>query len=316
MSKVASNRLLEAVADRADAYPYRIWGFGEGPALLALLRAGQVLGRADLIDRTAGRIAPALGRSPDPTDHLIPVEVLRTLGDLRPSLDTAAAVERFRRAVLDAPRPTPGQPQVHRPDLPALDTMIWVDCMHTDIPGLVLAGRPTEAVRLATEVCHVLQDTGGLFSHGYNVRTGNANNVHWGRGQGWALHGLAMAPPDTHLDQRRTSLLNALARQEHDGRWCTIVDDPNSPIEHSVSALVASGVLLASTNHPADRAWLPMAHRALTAAVAALDPAGGLPVSAATPIGLPETYLAQTTGVFPWGQGPLLLALLERDKLA
>jgi unsaturated rhamnogalacturonyl hydrolase len=266
---------LEAVARRALEYPYRVWGFGEGMALLGLLRAGW-------IDFVADLVRPSLDREPSPEDHLIPVEVLVEL-----PLDVAPAVGRFVKAVAAQP---------HRPDLAGLNTMVWVDCLHTDVPGLLLAGEVDAARRVAELGCAQLQDESGLFSHGYDLATQTANGVHWGRGQGWALHGLlAVASP------RVDGLLRALERHEQDGAWHTVVDDPASPIEYSVSALVAASLL----DHR-ERRWKAMGERALRAALAALRPDGGLPVSSATPVG---SYLDRKTGVYPWGQGALLLAL-------
>ncbi|GAB3836523.1 glycoside hydrolase family 88 protein [Dactylosporangium cerinum] len=178
--------------------------------------------------------------------------------------------------------------------------MIWVDCLHTDGPGLVATGHPAAAAALVEEAAAVLQDASGLFSHGYDTATAAPNGVHWGRGQGWALHGLLAAG----LRPRATQLLTALAAHEQDGSWRTIVDDPAAPIEHSVSALIAADTLR-------DADWAAMGRRALDAAVAALDADGGLPVSSATPVGPPATYLDRQTGTYPWGQGPLLLALLS-----
>jgi hypothetical protein len=287
---------VEAVALAALPYPYRIWGFGEGMALLGLLRAGHRLDRPEWIDRVAELVAPSLSGPPGPLDHLIAVEVLAELARLRPALDVGPAVTRFRAAVGGAVAPVPGRPPVHRPDLPGLSTLIWVDCLHTDGPGLAAADRagPVEAAAAA------LQDGTGLFSHGYDVATGRANGVHWGRGQGWALHGLAAVPQErARLDR----LVDALGRHEADGAWRTIVDDPRAPVEHSVSALVAACPAVPE----------PVRRRALAAATAALDGDGGLPVSAATPVGPPEIYLDRETGVFPWGQGPLLLALLSEE---
>jgi unsaturated rhamnogalacturonyl hydrolase len=287
--------IVEAVATRALDYPYKVWGFGEGMALLGLIRAGALLGRPQWIDAVADLVAPSLARPPDPTDHLIPVDMLRELARHRP-LPVAAAIARFTGAVVGAHRPVPGRPPVHRPDLPGLSSLIWVDCLHTDGPGL-----PHEMGTPVVEECAaVLQDATGLFSHGYDVATGRANGVHWGRGQGWALHGLtAVASAD-----RLHSLLEALRDNEIDGSWLTIVDDPSAPIEHSVSALVAACPAVA----PA------MRRRALAAALDAIDSGGGLPVSAATPVGPPATYLDRDTGLFPWGQGPLLLALLLEES--
>ena len=314
---------IEAVAVRALGYPYRIWGFGEGMALLGLIRAGAVLGRPQWIDAVADLVAPSLTAAPDPTDHLIPVEVLVELARYRP-VAVHDALARFTVAVAGARRPVPGQPPVHRLDLPELGTTIWVDCLHTDGPGLPV----DTAARLVEEHAAVLQDGTGLFSHGYDGATGRPNAVHWGRGQGWALHGLAAVPS---ARPRLDALLAALPVHETDahgtdwsgngtrpagaepagptengapgrgGSWRTIVDDPSAPVEHSVSALVAA----------CPAADPPLRRRALAAALAALDGDGGLPVSSATPVGPPETYRTRDTGVFPWGQGPLLLALLR-----
>ncbi len=275
---------LEAVALRTLEYPYKMWGFGEGMALYGLLRAGEKLRRPEWIEFVADLVAPTLHTTASPLDHLIPLEVLVELHRLRPTLDISDATQRFVRAAVAGP---------HRPDLAGLSTQIWVDCLHTDGPGLMLAGHPQAAAEAVQLGCDRMQHDSGLFSHGFDMSTGKANAVHWGRGQGWALHGLsAVGSPNT------ARLLEALARHEEDGSWHTIVDDPASPMEHSLSALVAAAV-----------PDTPMGQRALRAALAALDSSGGLPVSSATPVG---SYLDRETGVFPWGQGPLLLALLRR----
>lgn len=278
--------LIEAVAVRSLDYPYRVWGFGEGMALSGVIRAGELLGQHKWIDAVAELVAPSLHAAPGPTDHLIPVEVLVELKRLRPELDIEPAVQRFVAAVGD---------EVHRPDLRGLESMVWVDCMHTDIPGLLLAGQTQAAQRVVDRACAHLQDASGLFSHGYDAATGRANGVHWGRGQGWALHGLlAAGSPHAH------PLVKALQRTEQgSGRWRTIVDEPEAPFENSVSAFVAA--CLGGTG---------LGSRALRAALDAMDGDGGLPVSSATPVG---SYLDRDTGVFPWGQGPLLLALLAGE---
>ncbi|WP_155370789.1 glycoside hydrolase family 88 protein [Catellatospora vulcania] len=302
---------IEAVAARTLDHDFRIWGFGEGMALLGLLRAGARYDRPQWIDTVADLTAPALGRQVQPTDHLIPVEVLVELHRLRPAIRVDAAITRFVAAVWQDGAPLP----LHRPDLPDLGDTVWVDCMHTDGPGLLLAGHPDAATAAMTLACDRLQDATGLFSHSYNTGPARADGVHWGRGQGWALHGLVpltTADPAHHPLRERTShLLDALARYETDGRWRTIVDDPAAPFEHSVSALVAAGIQHGLLTRMVDPAWRALADRSLRAAVNALDGHGGLPVSAATPAGPPDIYLHRTTGVFPWGQGPLLLALLD-----
>lgn len=293
--------LIGLAADRALAHPYKLWGYGEGPALRAVLRAAGTLHRPDLVDAVADLVTPTLAAPADEEiDHLVPVEVLLELHRLRPAIDVAGPVRRFVRAVAEADRPVPGRPPVHRPHHRTLGRLIWVDCLHTDGPGLVAAGRHADAVRVTTEAARVLQDDTGLFSHGYRVDTGTANGVHWARGQGWALYGLVGLRE--HAD-RVARLLDALARNESDGRWHTVVDDPASPAEASLSPMVAA------TAGRLGPAWRALADRALAATLADVRADGTLPVSAATPVGDAPSYARPATGVYPWGQGPLLDAL-------
>jgi unsaturated rhamnogalacturonyl hydrolase len=308
-----SNELIEAVAARTAACDFKIWGFGEGPALLGLLKASERLNQLAFVEQVAEHVSQSLNRDPDPTDHLIPVEVLVKLRQLRPALNTSRAITQFANAVLSAARPARGEPAVHRRDLDVLGTTVWVDCLHTDVPGLTLAGYPAESVRLAEEACSVLQDSSNLFNHGYDVARHESNGIHWGRGQGWALHGLGAAVSSSRLRNRLSALLDALARHEHAGSWHTIIDDLASPIEHSVSALVASSIFRLANDGRASPDLIAMGRRSLAAAMHALDASGGLPVSGATPVGDRENYIGQPTGIFPWGQGPLLLALLEGE---
>jgi len=159
------DELIELVTLRALGYSYRVWGFGEGLALVGILRAAQRLDRPQWIEAVADLVAPTLPRGASTLDHLISVEALTELARVRPGLPVQGAIDRFRTAVRSAPHPVRGEPQVHRPDLPLLGTTIWVDCLHTDGPGLPA----DEAAPLVEEVSAVLQDETGLFSSGYDV---------------------------------------------------------------------------------------------------------------------------------------------------
>lgn len=295
--------LIRRVAERTARCPFRVWGFGEGHALLGLLAAASLLDRPDLARTVRAHVEPSLSAAPGPEDHLIAVDVLLHLRQSYPTLHIGPAVDRFNTSVVDAPRPVPGLPPVHRPDLAGLGRLIWVDCLHTD----AAAGRAD----LLEEAAAVLQDDSGLFSHGYDVYAGQSNGVHWGRGQGWALWGLVSALAREHdatLSARLDVLVDALAEHEVEGRWRTIVDDPSAPWEASVSALVAAGLLAGLQAGVVDPDAAGLAERALACARdEATD--GALIVSEATPVGTPVTYLSRRSGVFPWGQGPLLVAL-------
>lgn len=312
---------LRAVAAATDRCEFRIWGFGVGPALTGLLRAGRELGMPELTDGVVRRVAPALGARGGP-DHLVPVEALLELtagGRLPEGLtagDVDAALQAFRHAVLAAVRPVGGRPRVHRPDLDRWSSTVWVDCMHTDGPGLALLGRLDAAVTLTAEACAALQRPDGLFDHGYDVAAGNSNGVAWGRGQGWALLGLVGVLRhryDDELAERLAWQLDALAKYEDDGRWRTVVDRPDAPVELSTSAFVALATGVGLAAGVVGPAYKELAGRALRAAVeSCLD--GVLPVSDATPVGRPEDYFDRPAGLHPWGQGPLLLALLNQEE--
>jgi hypothetical protein len=308
--------LLRRVAERTAQYPFRVWGFGEGHALLGLLAAASLLDRPDLAEVVRAHVEPSLDADPGPEDHLIAVDVLLHLRQFYPGLDIQPAVDRFTASVTSAARPVSGRPRVHRPDLAGLGRLIWVDCMHTD----AVLGR----VDLVEEPAAVLQDSTGLFHHGYDVYEGKANGVHWGRGQGWALWGLvtvlARAREDgavpgagrdgAALRGRLDALVDALSEYETEGRWRTIVDSPDAPVEPSVSALVAAGLLYGLQAGVVAPSAAGLADRALAYASSAARAAdGALVVSEATPVGSPATYLSRRSGVFPWGQGPLLVAL-------
>lgn len=171
---------------------------------------------SDSLPLSAPSVAPSLpAPSDEEVDHLIPVEVLLELHRQCPELDVSTALDRFVNAVAHAARPVTTRPQVHRPHHPTLGRMIWVDCLHTDGPGLAALGNHEAAMAVTSEAVHALQDGTGLFNHGYRVDSGTTNGVHWARGQGWALYGLvgllAYKPPKAGpLRESSDRLLTAL----------------------------------------------------------------------------------------------------------
>jgi rhamnogalacturonyl hydrolase YesR len=305
---------LQAVADRTTACDFTIWGFGVGGALSGLVRAGEETRTPAYANFVTGLVRPSLTAARDPTDHLISVEALLALAQARPDLRVDDACQRWTRTVLDAERPVPGEPRVHRPDLQRWSSTIWVDCMHTDGPGLALFGYTDEAVAAAEEYAAALQRPDGLFHHGYDVSSGRGNGVAWGRGQAWAMLGLLGTlehADDPGLRHRLERLVGALARHEREGNWGTVVDDPSAPVERSVGAYVAWAVPRAVGLGLVDRGYAAMAERAYSAMLSALDH-GALTCSSATPVGAAEAYKRQGTGTYPWGQAPVLHALLDR----
>ena len=124
----------------------------------------------------------------------------------------------------------------------------------------------------------------------------------------------AFRRPFAAVVERQADALIAL--QDAGGHWHTVVDRADTYLESSIAAMMAwalgqavrLGALPASKRDLALRA----AESARAAALAATDADGRLTgVSEATPAGDLAAYAARPTGVFPWGQGPLLLALAD-----
>jgi len=324
-----------AASARALAYPYRVWGFGEDIALRALLEVHELTGDTrpaafvrDLVVgwvRTGPRLAPA--------DHVAPGVPLLHLHAAEPD-------DLLLTTALDLARLLAGFPRVdgvavHRRDLDVWRDTIWVDCMALDAPFLTALGRATDdpgwtafGVDQLLAYARVLRDPEtGLFHHGYDIASRRRSACRWARGNGWALHGLLdtlEALPSAHPARAEVAdlangLLGALVPlQDASGLWRTVLDDPTTPLENSTAALFASAGLkarrLGQVAPELQEAIDSMNARAAAALAAHVDADGGLRVSAATPVGDRATYAERDLGVFPWGQGPLILTLLERHR--
>ncbi len=321
------------VADRTAAYPFKCWGFGEAIAMVALLAASRVTGDdryRSVVDTSFDRWWTSSGGRLSFEDHVTPgVPLLMLARDEARWMDAALQLgELFRRF------PQQRGVAMHRPDLDGWTSHIWVDCLYTDGPFLALLGRVTGDPGWQDLACahtqayvDVLWDpASGLFFHGYDAASGRANAVRWGRGNGWALLGLIdllrFLQPDhpsrPHLAAVVRGQVDALARlQDASGHWHTVLDHPETCLEHSVAAMMAWAIpqavrLRLVPGAGLDRV-LDAATKAFAAALAATDEHGNLRgVSEATPAGDLATYASRPTGVFPWGQGPWLLALADR----
>lgn len=329
----AAGALLRTVARRTMAWPFQIWGFGEAIALRGLLAASRAL------DDPApaafvGRLLRTYAARPDvgaaPAHHVAPgrelVELYQQTGD------EALLVAARRLAALHASflRNAAGA-RLHRPDLSGFRRQIWVDCMDNEAPFLVQLGTVTgelsyvdQGVEEIAAYARLLQDDEtGLFQHGYEEPCGRNGQV-WARGNGWALMGLVetlrLLPRDharrAELIARLDRVCTGLAcRQDVSGLWHTIVDGPDTYVESTLAAMVASAVPAAAAAGLIDPdRYRDMAARARQAVRALIDEDGALRlVTEATPVAERAMYATRAFGVYPWGQGPLLLMLSERD---
>jgi len=308
---------------------YRVWGFGEAISLRGLLRAGDVLGDAALIGFVHGILRTWLGRgvARGNEDH---VGAGRELLELHRRTGDTQFLEAARRlATLNAGFPKgPHGARYHRCDTPGWRWQIWVDCMDVDGPFLAALAEVTaedgyfdQAVEELLGYARTLQSAGGLMFHGFERDCGH-NGQLWARGQGWALMGMVdtlstlprQHPGWSELHQRLVALVDALgAVQDESGLWHTVVDRPDTYLESTLAAMTAYALRSGFAHQLLDAgAHGPMEVRARAAMHREIAQDGALQrVSDATPVGAFANYATRPFGVFPWGQGPLLLALCQ-----
>jgi unsaturated rhamnogalacturonyl hydrolase len=320
---------LSAVAAVAMRWNYRVWGFGEAIALRGLLAAGDALGDPAPLGFVHGILRSWLGRgvARSNEDHVGAgrelLELYRRTGDAQ-FLDAARKL-----AALNASFPVgPNGLRYHRGDTPGWRWQIWVDCMDVDGPFLASLAHATgderyfdQAVGELLGYARTLQTESGLLFHGFERECGT-NGELWARGNGWALMGLVdtlILLPRAHpawaeLQQRTVALVDALARaQDASGLWRTVINDSETYLESTLATMAAYALREGIAHGVLDTAHCgPMELEARTAMHEQVTPDGALQlVSDATPVGARAVYATRPFGTFPWGQGPLLLALCQ-----
>jgi rhamnogalacturonyl hydrolase YesR len=305
------------------AYPFRVWGFGEGIGVRALLKASAVTGDPQYEGFVRGLFSAWLGRGSAKSfeDHVAPGYELLALhertgdGALLDAAHRLAALH-SRFEVLDGIR-------LHRPDQPGWKRQIWVDCMHVDGPFLARLGLFDEAVDRVLSYASVLQEPGGLFRHGWEADCGR-NGELWARGNGWALTGmldtLAAVPREhprrSEIRDRVLRLLQALASyQTSGGLWHTVITDETTYPETTLAAMMAVALRDAERANAIDTGpFHKMRVAAEEGVLGNVNENGELGLTTeATPIGEQRMYATRRFGVFPWGQGPLVLLLCQRE---
>lgn len=322
--------LIRTVAESIMVYPYKVWGYGEGIALEALLLAGDTQDEPGYLSFVQDLILDWIhtGEKVSYEDHVAPGTALLMLYERAGHPNLLDRAYELAALIAALPKTVPGA-RIHRPDHPEYRHYVYVDCMDFDAPFLCWLARATGervfddlAVDCLLGHAHTLFDNRrGLFSHVYDAASGECNRVFWGRGNGWAALGMMAALellPMDHPDYAeiaglfRQQMASVVELQSESGDWHTVLDQPDTYMEGSLCAMfycvlvrgIRAGLLPAGYSHHARGAWSALRSR--------LRQYGLLSgVSAATPPGNMWNYAAIPTGEdYPWGQGPLLEALL------
>lgn len=203
--------------------------------------------------------------------------------------------------------------------------LVFVDAIYMICPFLARYGRvagdadaTAESIRqFRQHRSHLLVERTGLYRHVWCERPDFfPQSAHWARGNGWVVAALADVvaelpsghPDASDLVDALTALVAALEPlQDRSGMWHNILDNPNSWIETSGTALIVYGVEKAIAAGSLDDRFAAMAARGRQALVGAVDLNGHVTGVAGVPGGqevLPD--------VNPTGQGAWLLAMAGR----
>lgn len=326
----ARKELIEKVADLTTRWNFRLWGFGEGVALRGLLGAHRATGKAEYFGFVRALLRAYLGRgvARSNEDHVAPGNELLIAYELTGEADFLEAARRLAELNSSFSVNRHGA-RIHRPDLPGWRRQIWVDSMDVDGPFLARLGRITGEERYFTQAAdeiigyaRALQDEEtGAFWHGFEETCGQ-NGQRWARGQGWALMGLVetlklLPRSDLRWGELLTRLnaqCRGLARRQHaGGLWHTVIDADETYLEATLAVMAAYALREAFAAGLLDQGEFgEMEQRARAAAMRLIRDDGALDlVSEATPVAELRMYASRPFGVFPWGQGPLLLMLTQ-----
>jgi unsaturated rhamnogalacturonyl hydrolase len=210
---------------------------------------------------------------------------------------------------------------------------MWVDTVFMAAPLLAGVGQMEKKPEYIDDAAnqdivharHLQDEKTGLIYHMFDWQTGTHSDGFWGRGDGWVL--MSIADTMETMDRRHAkygelaSIAQRLAKgleatQDSTGLWHTVLDEPNSYVETSATAmftygflkLVRLGVLPADYRTPAMNAWHAINEKYVQDGVV-------VGVSAGTgPSGV-DSYRTRGVGSETWGTGAYLLAASEVQRV-
>ncbi len=213
---------------------------------------------------------------------------------------------------------------------PEREETIWADDLFMSCPFLVRYAEYSkdtsylnDAVKQTLNMASYLQDSDGVYFHGYSIKDKNPSGYKWGRSNGWAMVSTAevlSAMPKDH--PKYESVLSVLRRhiegikplQAPSGLWNQVLDHSELWEETSCTAMFTYAISRAVNKGWIDKNNLEVAQKALAGLNKKITEDGAiLDVCQGTGIGFDLQFYAQRQRPFDdhHGQGAVLLALTE-----
>lgn len=204
---------------------------------------------------------------------------------------------------------------------------LWVDTLDMCCPVLSHSARimdrpelQEEAVRQLEIFARHLQDPEtGLFYHMWDEKSATRTDEPWGRGNGWVVMSYTeVLKHEPAESAARNRLAEALARQlaglvplqdEKTGLWHTVLDDPETYLEASASAMFLYGMTECRNLKLIDVPYADTIRKAWVGLAAQVDAEGRVAgVSEGTGPSGKSHYAKRKVGTYTWGTGAFLLA--------
>lgn len=315
--------MARRVAQRTIEIGYANWDWGEAVAWHAVAEAGIRLDEPQLLQAATAWLRGHGDHQPHELREVIPGLVATTVH--RANQDKVALELAGRVANLLERNPR----NVHGVYLESVDIPVWIDYWYEIAPFLselyVITGDPRYrewAAEQSYAFIHSCWDAGAsLYHHAYYDLNRRNSQWFWARANGWAaLAAVEMLTDLADVPGLPAILLNVLRRQvarlqelqDESGLWRTVLDQPSTYLEVSASVMFALAIKRGVSRGYLDAALGAVADHCFEACLGHVDEAGNVnQVSAETPPGDIAHYKSIPVGVYPWGQGFMLLAILE-----
>ncbi len=323
-SEATVDGLVRLVADRTIDLQYRTWNWGEGVAQYGLFAAGAALDEPRYIAEVQDFIKGNADFQPTRTEEIMPSLAAVLLHDRTGDPLPLELATRVARMLESHPR------SHHGAYIASPVRTVWVDYIYETAPFLCHLSRITGELRyqewaIDQTLAYLMScwnPRERLFHHVYYDDVAAPNPFLWSRANGWTALGIVemldLLPAEYGLRPMLSRILRHLVArlaelQDASGHWHTVLLDKSTYLEASATAMISLAIRRAVRGGWVEGAFDRNADLAWEAVARSIDAVGNvINVSAETPPGDADDYQAIPRGTYPWGQGFVILAGLDR----
>lgn len=326
--KVAS-RIMNKDIVNADM-KYDIWDWQAGVGMYGLFRYWKKTGREDVLSflKEYAEYHTKNGLGELTINTTAPINLLMDLDGLGEQC-YSKIIERYVSFCRNEAERTEDNVLVHSVIGKSFTHQIWSDTLFMGVLLLARYASQTKDSQLMSDVVYqmlkhfeyLMDEKTGLLFHGYDEETdSHLSSVRWGRANGWALitapeilllAGKDVPEGDRIIRNYKCHLDRVLSYIDKDGYFRTVLDNPSSPREMTITSCILYSISLGRKLGILDPSYDEMAEKILPNLLEQIDEEGNVNLcSGGTPIMESEKAYCDIPNVVSYyGQGLALLAL-------